>query len=121
MTHSLKYFAYGSNCNPAVMDRKSVTAYGKIVENSQILRGKAAELIARSIDEIAGAVARKQGLEEPDAASRLFAEVAVATYQSAVRDWREGNYPGRLIDVIRERFQLLHSILGNGFAETAVS
>ncbi|SFG00992.1 transcriptional regulator, TetR family [Novosphingobium sp. CF614] len=96
------------------MDRKSVVAYGKIVENSHVLRGKAAELIAISTDEVADAVAKKQGLDEPDAATRLFTQVVFATYQAAVKDWRDERFPGSLEEAIREKFRLFHTL----FADT---
>lgn len=101
------------------MDRKSVIAYGKIVENSHVLRGKAAELIATSTDEVANAVAKKQGLDEPDAATRLFTQVVFATYQAAVKDWRDEKFRGPLGDAIREKFRLFHTLFaGTGFADT---
>lgn len=95
------------------MDRKSVKAYAEIVEKSQILRGKAAQLVAISIHEIAMAVAKRRGLDEPDAQARLFTEVAVATYQMAVKDWRDGSAAGLLEALIRDRFRLLLRIFGN--------
>lgn len=99
------------------MDRKSVKAYAKIVENSQMLRGKAAELIAANIAEITGAVAKKHGLHESDAGARLFTEVVVAAYQTAVRDWRDERHAGPLDEAIREKFCLFHTL----FAEAVVS
>jgi|GEM_PF-1738214 len=92
------------------MDRKSVMAYGQIVENSHVLRGKAAELVAISIDEIANAVAKKHGLDKPDAATRLFTEVLFATYKAAVNDWSCEKFSGPLGEAIRSKFGLFHSL-----------
>jgi len=95
------------------MDRKAISAYVKIVENSYMLRGKAAELVATSIAEIASAVAKKQGLDEPDAAVRLFTQVVFVTYQSAVNDWRDERFSGSLGEAIREKFRLFHALFSD--------
>jgi AcrR family transcriptional regulator len=98
------------------MDRKSVKAYGKIVDNSHMLRGRAAELLANSISEVASAIARKEGRDEPDAAISLFTQIVFVTYRAAVDDWRDGKFSGQLEGAIREKFELFSSL----FADTAV-
>ncbi len=108
-------------CNSLVeaaegMDRKAVIAYGKIVENSHMLRGKAAVLVATSIAEIASAVAKQQGLDEPDAAVMLFTQVVFVIYQAAVNDWRDGKFPVPLDEAIREKFCLFRTL----FPDTAI-
>ena len=89
------------------MDRKSVKAAAQIVDGSLVLRGKAAELIAASIQEITNAVTLRRKLDEPDAQARLFSEVILVTYQTAIKTWRDDKTFGDLEPIIRDKFRLL--------------
>ena len=100
------------------MDLKSAKAYVRIVENSQMLRGRASELMRNSLQEITRVVSKRRGLDEPDAEARLFGEVTFAVYQSALKDWRDDRVTGTLEAALRERFQMLQAIFGGAATES---
>lgn len=87
--------------------RAALTLYEKAVASSPTLRGGVFDHQQQDIAAIAGAIATRRGLDEPDLACRTLATVVLLTYRNSVMRWLAGPASVDIRDLIAEGFDLL--------------
>lgn len=91
--------------------RARIETYRAAVDSSAVLVGREQEHLHDHATTVAEAVARRRGLTEPDAACRLFGDVALVLYQRALRGWLDGPPARELADLVDAEFARLPGLV----------
>jgi len=87
--------------------RAALVLYDKAVASSPTLRGGVFDHQQQDIAAIAGAIATRRGLTEPDLACTTLATVMLLTYRNGVMRWLSAPATADIRDFIAEGFDLL--------------
>ena len=87
--------------------REAQQLYREAVASSAVLRGREQGPISADQDIVAGAIADRHGLAEPDDRCHLLAMIGVGTYKMAFNKWLDGSPPGDLARRVVDEFGLL--------------
>jgi hypothetical protein len=83
--------------------------YEQAIASSITLRGRSQANDAEHIGHMAAAVARRRGLDQPDAGCRLLATVSHAVLRQAIVGWLEGPSSGSTAAALADGFALLRA------------
>lgn len=89
--------------------RKRVERYEQAVSSSITLRGRSQANDEEHIAHMADALARRRGLDHPDAGCTLLATVSHAVLRHAIEEWLAGPASGSIADALAKGFALLRA------------
>jgi AcrR family transcriptional regulator len=89
------------------IDPERTAHRARIVATSPTLQGLSFQLGSKWLGAIAGALARRRGLDQPDDRSQLAARVALAVHATAVFGWMMDGCRGDLTDAVDRAFELM--------------
>jgi AcrR family transcriptional regulator len=87
--------------------RTRIETYRAAVDSSAVLVGREQEHLRDHATTVADAIARRRGLDAPDADCVVLGDVAIALYQRALRRWLDGPRSGALDALLDEEFERL--------------
>jgi AcrR family transcriptional regulator len=90
-----------------VRRRRSLLLYKQAVASSPTLRGRVLDLQAEDVAHLAGAIAARHGLAEPDERCMVVATLALTTHRRALDRWLRGPASADPAEVIADEFLLL--------------
>jgi AcrR family transcriptional regulator len=94
------------------IDTERTAHRARIVATSPTLQGLSFQLGSTWLEAITGALARRHGLENPDAQSRLAARVALAVHGHAVAGWLMDGCRRDLAEAVEQAFELMADLSG---------
>jgi AcrR family transcriptional regulator len=90
--------------------RKALHLYERAIASSPTLRGNEQDRQIQDIHTIAGAIAQRRGLAEPDEECALLAAIGLLTYRRALGRWLAGPASGEFGALIEDEFDLLERL-----------
>jgi AcrR family transcriptional regulator len=94
----------------AAIDPQRAVLYSRAIATSHVLRGIYYDVTVSSIQEIAGALAERKGLDAPDRRCWLAARVCSSVMSASVDAWVELDGAGDLADLVDETFDGLREL-----------
>ena len=90
--------------------RKALLLYERAVASSPTLRGHEQDRQIEDVHTIAGAIATRRGLGEPDEQCALLAAIGLLAYRRALGRWLLGPTNGDFADTVADEFDLLEQL-----------
>lgn len=93
--------------------RERVARYEQAIKSSITLRGRSQANDEEHIAHMAAAIARRRGLDQPDAGCTLLATIAHHVLRASIEDWLAGPATRSTADALSEGFALLRAEIGS--------
>jgi len=93
--------------------RDSLILYERAIASSRTLRGREVDRRREDTEAIAGAIAARQRLSQPDEGCNLLAAVGLLTHNCALDRWLAGPTTVDLAETIADEFSRLTDLLGH--------
>jgi len=90
--------------------RRALLLYERAVASSPTLRGGVHDRQQEEIGTVADAIARRQGLDEPDDRCMLIGTICLVTYRRSITQWLAGPANADPTTVVSRNFELLAEV-----------